>query len=166
MKADVCVLSLLLPLAAAVHNDAVARTKNRFAFNATSWAHRRGVKINKLDHRQHSTPSSIAIRGEGRDNVVTADPSLSFKDQTSFSKIALGSIIQTFLLYTLASRLGSYNTLLRAMALLTIVFGSSYFGSVIDMIPSAATRQVLDPNNIPGNDDWYAGLKKPLWNPP
>ena len=165
MKAD-SVLSLLLPLAAAVHgnNDAVAvaRSNNRFAFDVTRSRTRRGVKTNNLDHRHHSTTSSIA----GGDNVVTVDPSLSFKDQTSLSRIAIGSTIQTFLLYTLASRLGSYNPPLRAMALLTIVFGSSYFGSIIDMIPSAATRQVLDPNNIPGNADWYASLKKPRWNPP
>lgn len=159
MKAD-SVLSLLLPLAAAVHgnNDAVAvaRSNNRFAFDVTRSRTRRGVKTNNLDHRHHCI----------RDNIVTVDPSLSFKDQTSLSRIAIGSIIQTFLLYTLASRLGSYNPPLRAMALLTIVFGSSYFGSIIDMIPSAATRQVLDPNNIPGNADWYASLKKPRWNPP
>lgn len=168
MRADVSVLSLLLPLAAAVHgnNDAVARSNNRFAFDVTRSRTRRGVKINNLDHRHHTTTSSIANRGGIRDNIVTVDPSLSFKDQTSLSRIALGSILQTFLLYTLASRLGSYNPPLRAMALLTIVFGSSYFGSIIDMIPSAATRQVLDPNNIPGNADWYANLKKPRWNPP
>ena len=168
MKAD-SVLSLLLPLAAAVHgnNDAVAvaRSNNRFAFDVTRSRTRRGVKTNNLDHRLHSTTSSNHPGGI-RDNIVTVDPSLSFKDQTSLSRIAIGSIIQTFLLYTLASRLGSYNPPLRAMALLTIVFGSSYFGSIIDMIPSAATRQVLDPNNIPGNADWYASLKKPRWNPP
>ena len=149
------------------NNADVARSNNRFAFDVTRSRTRRGVKINNLDHRHHSTTSSMEVGGGGiRDNIVTVDPSLSFKDQTSLSRIALGSILQTFLLYTLASRLGSYNPPLRAMALLTIVFGSSYFGSIIDMMPSAATRQLLDPNNIPGNADWYANLKKPRWNPP
>ena len=148
----------------------VARTNNRFAFDDVARrTRRRGVKINNLDLHQHSTSSIDAIRGGGRDNVVTdVDPSLSFKDQTSLSRIALGSIIQSFLLYTLASQLGKINTSspLRALALVAIVFGSSYFGSFIDILPSAATRQVLDPNNVPGNADWYTSLKKPRWNPP
>ncbi len=44
----------------------------------------------------------------------------------------------------------SLGTIIRASALLVIVFGSSYFGSIVDMMgSSAATRQVLDPNRVP-----------------
>lgn len=124
------------------------------------------------------------------------------------ARIALGAAVQTGLLYALAGRLDALATFTRASALLAIVFGSSYFGSVVDaMGSSAATRQVLDPNRIPvssvrggyflpsrcraryrvrimlqhlvlrpqfssihslrqGDADWYAGLKKPRWNPP
>jgi hypothetical protein len=108
---------------------------------------RSAVKINNLC-RQHSTTSSIAIRGGGRDNMSSLSirhRHLSFKDQISLSRIALGSIIHTFLLYTL-------NYLLRAMSLLAIVFGSIvHFGSIIDMIPpqcSSTRRGYWDPNML------------------
>ena len=47
-----------------------------------------------------------------------------------------------------------------------VVFGSSYFGQLIDSGMSAATKQVMAPNEIPGDSDWYLNLKKPSWNPP
>ena len=52
----------------------------RVAFDVSS-----RTKINNLD-RQHSTISSIASYGGGRDNAVNVDPSMSFRTK-------LGSII-------------------------------------------------------------------------
>mmetsp|Transcript_15771 Transcript_15771/g.23213 ORF Transcript_15771/g.23213 Transcript_15771/m.23213 type:complete len:283 (-) Transcript_15771:223-1071(-) len=51
-------------------------------------------------------------------------------------------------------------------SLLLVIFSSSFFGSLIDGGLSAATKQVLDPNAIPGDPNWYASLIKPSWNPP
>ena len=47
------------------------------------------------------------------------------------------------------------------MLALSVVFGSSYFGQLIDS--GIDTRQVLAPNEIPGDADWYLTLKR---NPP
>lgn len=47
-----------------------------------------------------------------------------------------------------------------------VIFSSSFFGSLVDGGLSAATKQVLDPNVIPGDPNWYNNLKKPSWNPP
>ena len=50
--------------------------------------------------------------------------------------------------------------------IVSVIFGSSYFGQIIDIGMSAATRQVMSPNEIPGDADWYLNLRKPNWNPP
>jgi len=47
-----------------------------------------------------------------------------------------------------------------------VIFSSSFFGSLVDGGLSAATKQVLSPNLVPGDPNWYANLKKPSWNPP
>lgn len=51
-------------------------------------------------------------------------------------------------------------------SILVVVFGSSFFGSLVDGGMSVATQQALDPNVVPGDSAWYANLKKPFWNPP
>ena len=50
--------------------------------------------------------------------------------------------------------------------LFLVVFASSFFGAVVDGGLSTATNQVLAPNHIPGDSNWYEKLKKPSWNPP
>lgn len=50
--------------------------------------------------------------------------------------------------------------------LLLIIFASSFVGSIVEGGLSAASNQVLDPNVVPGDPNWYAKLKKPSWNPP
>lgn len=52
------------------------------------------------------------------------------------------------------------------LGLLAIIFASSFFGAVVDGGLGAATSQVLTPNEVPGEPNWYAKLKKPSWNPP
>lgn len=52
------------------------------------------------------------------------------------------------------------------LSILTVVFGSSFFGSFVDGGISAASDQALDPNVVPGDPNWYAKLNKPSWNPP
>jgi tryptophan-rich sensory protein len=56
--------------------------------------------------------------------------------------------------------------LLQWLSLVAVIFASSFFGSIVDGGLSAATNQLLDPNQIPGDPDWYATLIKPSWNPP
>lgn len=52
------------------------------------------------------------------------------------------------------------------LSILAVVFASSFFGGLVEGGMSAATKQALDPNVIPGDPDWYTRLKKPSWNPP
>jgi len=51
-------------------------------------------------------------------------------------------------------------------ALVSIIFASSFFGSFVDGGLSAATNQILDPNVVPGEPNWYSSLKRPRWEPP
>jgi benzodiazapine receptor len=57
-------------------------------------------------------------------------------------------------------------SVLQWLGLLVIIFASSFLGSIVDGSLSVATSQVLDPNMVPGDPDWYAKLIKPSWNPP
>jgi len=109
---------------------------------------------------------SIACRGG---DCSDSNPAL-------FAKIALGVAVETGLMYSLvnfavnADKMKLYSTttirILQAFELLAIIFGSASFGAVVDTGLSAATKQLLDPNEIPGDGEWYNNLKKPSWNPP
>lgn len=59
-------------------------------------------------------------------------------------------------------------SLVEAVACAAIIFASSAFGSLVDGGLSAASRQVLEPTVIPsgGEENWYANLKRPSWEPP
>ena len=56
--------------------------------------------------------------------------------------------------------------LLELIASFMVIFGSSFFGAVVDGSLSAATKQALNPSKVLGDPNWYANLKKPTWNPP
>ncbi|KAL7532076.1 hypothetical protein ACHAXR_004413 [Thalassiosira sp. AJA248-18] len=92
-----------------------------------------------------------------------------------FMKIASSAAVETGLMFSLFSYAVKANTMgystaiarsIQAAVLLLVIFGSASFGAIVDNGLSAATKQVLDPNQIPGDADWYKNLKKPRWNPP
>lgn len=80
-----------------------------------------------------------------------------------FAKIALGATVETSLMYALvnlvvtlksnnANKYSGNSTVVatvQTIVLLSIIFGSSTFGAIVDRGLSAATRQILDPNRIP-----------------
>ena len=80
-----------------------------------------------------------------------------------FAKIALGATVETSLMYALvnlvvtlksnnANKYSGNSTvvaIVQTIVLLSIIFGSSTFGAIVDRGLSAATRQILDPNRIP-----------------
>jgi benzodiazapine receptor len=52
------------------------------------------------------------------------------------------------------------------ITLTSAIFGSSFYGSLVEGGLSQATRQVLNPNVLPGEPNWYKSLKRPWWEPP
>jgi len=139
----------------------------------------------------HSASSSLAVKKDinrnaksDSNNLVISSAALSYRggacsDSTLslLSKVGLGTIVEAILLFATTQFAACSETLLnfdqlsltrfvQVIELLCVIFGSSQFGAIVDSGLSAATKQFLDPNTIPGDADWYANLKKPFWNPP
>jgi len=57
-------------------------------------------------------------------------------------------------------------SIIQWVSIVAVTFSASVFGSLVDGGLSAATNQVLSPNMIPGDAEWFDKLKKPFWNPP
>jgi hypothetical protein len=103
----------------------------------------------------------------GKTNVVPIHQTITrggaCSDSTPrlFAKIAFGAAVETSLMYALVDlivTLKSNNNqngnspaiaIFQTIVLLSIIFGSSTFGSIVDSGLSAATKQILDPNQIP-----------------
>ena len=138
-------LGLLLPR----HGEAVMapcrRRLTRSAFD--------GRRMRRRGTAASTTSTSVGSFRGGAAAAVVVDPPPPADTEDilpPLARIALGAAVQTGLSYALAMNLVSLGTILRASALLVIAFGSSYFGSIVDMMgSSAATRQVLDPNRVP-----------------
>mmetsp|Transcript_11936 Transcript_11936/g.29208 ORF Transcript_11936/g.29208 Transcript_11936/m.29208 type:complete len:295 (+) Transcript_11936:165-1049(+) len=121
---------------------------------------------------------SVTANGPADRSIIAAScrgGECSDSNPALFAKIGFGAAVETGLMYALANlavraNSSGYSKVVvrsfQAVALLAIIFGSASFGSLVDMGMSAASRQALDPNQIPGDADWYANLKKPSWNPP
>jgi benzodiazapine receptor len=120
-----------------------------------------------------TTPISttVSLRGGGGCND---------SDSALFLKVGVSAIVESVLLWTvllssivLSNRFQSSIPkifglpLLELVASFLVIFCSSFFGSVTDNTLSAATKQVLAPNVVPGDDpNWYNKLVKPKWTPP
>ena len=128
---------------------------------------------------KHSLVSQSSPLSRSRDqSIFSASTSLrggacSEGTLTLFGKVAASAAVETLLMYKLLSfgvklnrTTSQMKRILQIAIAVAVVFGSSYFGQIIDIGMSAATRQVMSPNEIPGDADWYLNLKKPSWNPP
>jgi TspO/MBR family len=115
-----------------------------------------------------SMTAAMALRGGG----------CSDSDPTLFFKIGLGAVLEgALMLGTIVAsvKLSDKNPsipsvfnlpLLELLASFAVIFASSLFGSIVDGSLSVASNQVLSPNVVPGDPQWYSKLKKPSWNPP
>jgi len=172
-------------------SDQVAAIRKSSTVITTS-KHHFGIGRNHDDDFANalSSPNKLPFGlNNGRDNTLPAgtEPALALlakacrggacSDSTPalFAKVALASAVETGLMYSLVTYAVKANTmdyskvvtrLLQGAILFAIIFGSASFGAIIDNGLSAATKQILDPNTIPGDNDWYENLKKPSWNPP
>jgi TspO/MBR family len=140
-----------------------------------STSHRSSWIIPSSINNQEITPKNniakntvLTLRGGG---CSDSDPSLFFK-------IGLGALLEAALMLgtivvsvTLSDKYPSIPSvfnlpLLELLASFTIIFASSLFGSIVDGSISVASNQVLSPNVVPGDPNWYSKLNKPSWNPP
>jgi tryptophan-rich sensory protein len=115
-------------------------------------------------------------------NTVPRGGACSDSDPALFAKIATTTIAESVVLLGVlltsvklsdttfpgSSIIPSiYNLpLLELIASFMVIFGSSFFGALVDGSLSAATNQALNPSKVLGDPNWYANLKKPSWNPP
>ena len=106
------------------------------------------TSMSRLHHDRNSQSIVVRVRGG---ECSDSTPEL-------FAKVGLGAAVDTTLMYALVNFAAQANTLeyskgiirsIQAIVLLAIIFGSASFGSIVDMGLSAATKQVLDPNQIP-----------------
>ncbi|KAL7553499.1 hypothetical protein ACHAWF_018037 [Thalassiosira exigua] len=133
-----------------------------------------GTTRDVVARRKVATPS-FGVASGGTRRPVPRGGACSDSTPELFAKVALGAAVEAGLMYGLARYAVKVNAMdyskvvarsIQAGVLLLIIFGSASFGAIVDNGLSAASKQVLDPNTIPGDEDWYANLKKPSWNPP
>jgi len=101
-------------------------------------------------------------------------------DATMFIKLLPNVILQSILLYfvLLAPTTSSNFPLqdfypiknlpfIQYVSIFVVIFASSLVSSAVDGTLSAASKQVLDPNVVPGGETgWYDSLNRPKWEPP
>lgn len=113
-----------------------------------------------VDQITSTSQFDVAANKHGNHPSITSCRGGDCSDSTPalFVKVALGVAVEAGLMFALvsyavkANELGYSKTVIRslqAFALLAIIFGSASFGSLVDMGMSAATKQALDPNQIP-----------------
>ena len=110
----------------------------------------------------------LEVRGGG---CADTDPALFFKVGTGavveaaamLGTLKLGSVLSTKLE---SQPKISGLSLTEWISIFGVIFGSAFFGSLVDGGLSAATSQLIDPNVTPGDPMWYSSLQKPSWNPP
>jgi tryptophan-rich sensory protein len=165
----ITLLIIFLPKSTAFFPRAARNTKTIQLSSSLRDYDRNGIAGASVDRpfpvheNENPAMNAIALRGGA---CSDSTPAL-------FGKVASSGAVETFLMYKLlafGAQLDASKSpatkIIQALLALAVVFGSSYFGQLIDNGMSAATRQVLAPNEIPGDANWYSNLKKPAWNPP
>jgi hypothetical protein len=126
--------------------------------------------------------TSVSVDTTSIINTVPRGGACSDSDSALFAKITTTTIAESVVLLGVlltsvklsettfpgSSMIPSiYNLpLLELIASFMVIFGSSFFGALVDGSLSAATNQALNPSKVLGDPNWYANLKKPTWNPP
>ena len=117
------------------------------------------------DRRRRRQPFTSVTSSIAASSIYQTNRGGACSDSTPrlFAKIALGATVETILMYALvnlvvtlksnnANKYSGNSTVVatvQTIVLLSIIFGSSTFGAIVDRGLSAATKQILDPNRIP-----------------
>lgn len=126
-------------------------------------------------HQVYNTPSQEVLSHRGGEG-----PNYSDSNPIIFLKVGLSVIVQTGALLGAIYAGAALPLVFKAkaipfvqglpltlwLALISIIFGSSFFGSLLEGGLSQATKQVLNPTVLPGEPNWYSSLKRPSWEPP
>ena len=140
------------------------------------------ININSNSNSNISSSSSSSISRGGGGSSSSSSGCCSDSTPILFIKIATSAAVETILMFGVLLKLSSFvasknnnnnnnnnnylSSIIRTIIISCIAFGSSNFGTIVDNGLSAATKQVLSPNQVPGDTNWYNKLKKPSWNPP
>jgi benzodiazapine receptor len=139
--------------------------------------------LRTITHQQH-TPRLSLISSQEEKNTFLQEKVTVFrggapkkKDSNTSTyplvKIAIAGVVEALIMHqslllaiTGNSYEGNIATVFQVLLVLSVPFGSSTYGSLIDNGLTAATKQIMSPNEIPGDANWYAKLQKPSWSPP
>ncbi len=122
-------------------------------------------KRNENEPGRHNIPivaaATLTSSSSSAPIYQTIRGGVSCSDSTPrlFAKIGLGAAVETSLMTALlnlvvavqSNKAGYYaiKAIVQTIVLLSVIFGSSTFGDLVDRGLSAATKQILDPNRIP-----------------
>lgn len=176
MKSDnrVYFMHLLLLVNLGVSSSIVPELVRRYCYPTIHGMSRTRTHLMTNQRHSHTTITSLALEPRGGERVSYAD-----SNKVILLKTGLNAIVQTGALFA-AIRLSAlpkiYSKFFRFsfrglpltlwIALISAIFGSSFYGSLVEGGLSQATRQVLNPNVLPGEPNWYNSLKRPWWEPP
>ena len=126
-----------------------------------------GAQFGRSSHRihhysdgeeKHSPLFDVAINNRNYQPINCRGGECSDSTPALFAKVGLAAAVEGCLLYAVlnlaskANKLGYSNavtTLIQIVEIFAVIFGSASFGAIVDNGLSAATKQVLDPNQIP-----------------
>jgi benzodiazapine receptor len=128
--------------------------------------------VAKLLQIYSNKPSlTLAMTPRGGEQGNCADSSKFILLKTGLTVIAQSGALLAAIYLGASPRLKSAVTLRGLplslwVALISVIFGSSFYGSLVEGGLSQATKQVLNPNVLQGEPNWYNSLKRPWWEPP
>jgi benzodiazapine receptor len=172
--ASVAQASVLLPKAPVQRVDHARRFSSRSRTSATG---RMTGDPWSMHHTLSSRGGSTSGRGADGDCCGDSDMHLALKAglSTALETIGLVAVLagakqlstkSMTMVPTFLQKVVGGLPVLQWASLLVVIFGSAELKAVVDGGVSAASKQILRPDMVPGDGPWYENLKKPWFNPP
>ena len=122
----------------------------------------RQKETHNVSNNRQSIIAATTIRGDQPiETTIPRGGACSDSSIELFAKIGVGTAVEAILMFlaldkfALNLKLGDplLTRLVQVVALFSVIFASSVYGSLVDSGLSAASKQFLDPNEIPVSDD-------------